>query len=75
MDDGIDFVFLKDRGNGSGIRHICLIKPNLFPGDFLNPLKNMDVAVIKVIHDHDLVTGIQKLHTGMAADISGTART
>ena len=42
-------------------------------GDFLNPADRLLAGVGQVVGHHDIVAGVDKLHTGVAADIAGAA--
>ena len=42
-------------------------------GDLLDPIQHHGGSVVIVICHHNIVTRIEKLHTGMAADVTGAA--
>ena len=52
---------------------ITFIKGELFSGKLGDSLEGFSPAVIKVIKNHDVVTGLDKLNTGMGADIAGAS--
>ena len=47
--------------------------PPGFPGDLFHSLQGLRAGIVKIIHYNYFISRIQKLHTGMASDIAGSA--
>ena len=74
VDDRVDAGVLGKQG-----LHLVLIaqlrldEGDLFPCDLLHPDQGLLAGVVQVVRHHDVVAGVEKLHTGVAADITGAA--
>ncbi len=67
MDDGINFVFLKNPVNKRPVADIALI-------EFRFRVHCLDMPRLKVIHNHYFLTVINQLINGMRTDITRTAQ-
>ena len=74
VDDGINTGMPGEQG-----LHLVLMaqlrldKGDLFSGDLLHPPQSFLAGVAEVVRHYDIIPGLQKLHAGMAADITGSA--
>ena len=59
--------------HGSPVAHIRLVKRKAFSCDLLYPVHGGPVGIDQIIHGHNIVAGLQKLHAGVTSDISGCA--
>ena len=73
VDDGCDFVLGKDFVHEGLVPDIAPVERYLPAGKLLHPLQALGIGVAQVIHHHNAIAGVQKLHTGMRPDISGSA--
>jgi len=73
MDDTVDFVVGENAAQQVFIPHISLIEGNLFSCDLLHPAQAFGVGIAQVVDDNGLMARFDQLHTGVAADVSGTA--
>ena len=74
VDHGVDIRILGEHGlGGSQIAQLSLDKGDLLAGDLLYPAEGFLTGIGQVIHDHDVVAGLDQFNTSMAADITGAA--
>ena len=66
-------IFRKDLFNCRMVGHVCFHKLEILTGDLAHTLQGFGAGVVIVICHHNIVTRIEKLHTGMAADVTGAA--
>ena len=72
--DGVNVGVLGEQGlRGGGIAQVRLHKGDGLAGDLLHPAHGFLTGVAQVIHHHDVVTGLQQFHAGVAADVTGAA--
>ena len=73
VDHGVNIIIMEDFPE---LFFVCAVHPvegDTLSGDLLNAVNDFNLGVGQVIHNDNLMSCIQQFHSGMAADISGTA--
>ena len=52
---------------------VAFVEAQVLARQLPDPVQALGVGVAQIIHDHDAVAAVQKLHAGVGADIAGTA--
>ena len=74
VDDRINVgVLVEDLLHGGCIAQVCLHKGNGGASDLLHAMNGLGAGVDEIVHDDNVVAGLNELHTSMAADIPGAA--
>ena len=74
VDDGVDVGILGEDGIGGGrIAQIGLDEGDGLAGDFLHTAQRLLTGVGQIVHHDDLITCVEQLHAGVAADVTGAA--
>ncbi len=73
MDRRTDVVLFKDAVERRAVAHVVLIEIHVLAGDLLHALDGFGAGVDQVVDDDDAVALVQKLHTGVAADVPSAA--
>ena len=74
VDHRVEFVLFKDlRAEGLHVAAVHLDARHVDARDLAHALDGVDVAVREVVGDHHVVTGVDELHGGVRADVSGAA--
>ena len=74
VDDRVDVGVLgKESLHLSLVAQLGFYKGNFFAGDLLHPAQGFLGRVDQIVCYHDLIARLDKLHTGMAANIAGAA--
>ena len=68
MNNSIHFVFRKDLVHRVKIARIRIIEPDLLASQLFNALDDLFTAVVKIIHNNDMVSCIQQLNRSMRTD-------
>ena len=73
MDHAVKLVLAEDPIHCGFIRNIRFIMRNRMADDLLDTADGFRRTVDIIIHDHRIVAGVTKLHTGMGSDKTGAA--
>ena len=73
MDYRLNIVFCENFAEGCPVTNIFLIELNLFTRYLFHTGKRLAAAVIKGIHNNNIVPGVKHFNAGMAADKPGAA--
>ena len=73
MNDRIVLMRLEDFFQTVEIEDVRFEEFRTDAGDRFDPVQDMDVGIVKIIHDHCLMSGIDQFHDCMAADKPGSA--
>ena len=73
VDDAGDVVLGKNLAQQGLIPDIALVEFNGLAGDLLHPLQAHRVGVHQIVDDYHAIAVFQQLHTGVGANVPGTA--
>ena len=73
MEHAVKTVRVEKLVEGRAVQKIHFVKFERFSGDALDAPQALRVGVDEVVRHNDRVSGVQKLHAGVAADVSGAA--
>ena len=74
VNHGIDLVVFKNRAQRLAICTVNLIKGRFTTGNRLDSVNHIRLGVGEIVHNDHIVSGVQQLHHGVAADVSRAAR-
>ena len=73
VDHRVDLVFREGLLQRFAVGHVDGVDLGHFTGDPGNPLRHVPAGVEKVVGDDHVIARVQKFHTGVGADVSGSS--
>ncbi len=74
LDHGVDAGVLVEQLFGGGtVGEVHIHKLEVLAGDLAHPAHGFLTGIVEIVGHNDLIASLQKLHTGVAADIAGAA--
>ena len=73
VDDTVDLLRLEDVVQTIAVADIALIEFELLAAELLNPAQGLALAVVEVVEDDDVISGIHQLNARVGTDVTGAA--